>query len=387
MLIKKNVILFTDWYEPGFKAGGPIQSCKNLVTTFADEADFFIVTGDRDLGDPAPYPGITTDTWLTVQQANVYYASPAKLNGNRIRKLINEVSADIIYLNSMFSYRFTLLPLWAISRMNFTGRLILAPRGMLNQSALSFKKWKKTPFLSLLSQMPILKKIVFHATDPQEVADVQRELGKNGSTVLAANIPSINCSFQRRKKQPGNLKCIYLSRIHPVKNLLFALDVFKTVTNLAAIRFDIYGAIEDDRYYQQCFEAARALEGRIEINFMGPLEHNQLFDTLSQYHLFFLPTLGENFGHAIFEALSSGCPVLISDKTPWNDLEENNAGWSVPLSDVEKYKMAIEEVCSMSQEAFDKNSRAAFDYAQQFIADADFKNNYYQLFGFDKQSN
>ena len=35
---------------------------------------------------------------------------------------------------------------------------------------------------------------------------------------------------------------------------------------------------------------------------------------------FLLPTGGENFGHAIFEALSCGVPALISDRTPWRDL-------------------------------------------------------------------
>ena len=42
---------------------------------------------------------------------------------------------------------------------------------------------------------------------------------------------------------------------------------------------------------------------------------------IARSDVFLLPTGGENFGHAIFEALSCGVPVLISDQTPWRGLE------------------------------------------------------------------
>ena len=41
---------------------------------------------------------------------------------------------------------------------------------------------------------------------------------------------------------------------------------------------------------------------------------------------FVFPTLGENFGHVIAEALSVGCPVLLTADSPWRDLVNNGAG-------------------------------------------------------------
>ncbi len=89
MSAKKKILLFTDWYEPGFKAGGPIQSCKNIVNTLADEFDFYIFTSDRDLGDKNPYQDIQTDTWLKLPNgAKLFYASPSFLKSSNIRNTI-----------------------------------------------------------------------------------------------------------------------------------------------------------------------------------------------------------------------------------------------------------------------------------------------------------
>ena len=39
----------------------------------------------------------------------------------------------------------------------------------------------------------------------------------------------------------------------------------------------------------------------------------------------FLPSKGENFGHIIMESLAASTPVIISDLTPWKDLENARA--------------------------------------------------------------
>ena len=45
---KKKILVFIDWYLPGFRAGGPIRSCANLISHLSDEFDFNIVTTDTD---------------------------------------------------------------------------------------------------------------------------------------------------------------------------------------------------------------------------------------------------------------------------------------------------------------------------------------------------
>src|SRR6202163_1690558 len=86
---KKKILLFTNWYEPGYKGGGPIQSCRNIVETFKDKFDFYVFTSDRDLGENIPYPGIVVDQWNESSEGvKIWYASPLFLRKHNVQKLI-----------------------------------------------------------------------------------------------------------------------------------------------------------------------------------------------------------------------------------------------------------------------------------------------------------
>jgi glycosyltransferase involved in cell wall biosynthesis len=55
------------------------------------------------------------------------------------------------------------------------------------------------------------------------------------------------------------------------------------------------------------------------------------------------PTLGENYGHVICEALNAGCPVLISNQTPWRNLQEKGVGWDFPLEEEERFTATLQQ--------------------------------------------
>jgi len=380
MLTKIKILLFSDWYEPGFKAGGPIQSCKNTVNAMVDDYDFWIFTSDRDLGDKEPYKNIKTDTWLNLPNgAHIWYASPGFLKSSNIRNLITQVQPETVYLNSMFSSYFSLLPLWILRSIMFPGRIILAPRGMLNTSAVSRKKWKKKIFLSLFSLSRISKKIIFHASSTHEEEDIKQYFGNNAQVYQIEEIPNIYEKWNPRNKQISQLNCVFISRIHSIKNLLYAINVVKSVAG-CSILFDIYGPVEDEKYFQKCKEAASQANVHISINFKGPIVNSAIFNLLQNYHLFFLPTQGENFGHIIFEALTSGCVVLISNKTPWKGIEDKNAGWALPLTDNRIFADKLKQLCDMNEQAFNEKSKAAYDYARTYVASMNLKNRYINLF-------
>lgn len=146
----KKVLILCDWYEPGYKAGGPIQSCRNIVETLHAHFQFYILTSDRDLGDTQPYAGITLNRWVSSSHAvNIFYSSPELLNAAHVKDIIQQLQPDIIYCNSMFSKNFTLLPLWVLQKMKYSGSVILAPRGMLHAGAMRQKIVKKKIFLFL----------------------------------------------------------------------------------------------------------------------------------------------------------------------------------------------------------------------------------------------
>ena len=146
------------------------------------------------------------------------------------------------------------------------------------------------------------------------------------------------------------------------------------------IVLDIYGYIDDMDYAQKCKAVIKKLPGNIVVNIKGPIPNTEVFEKISQYHVFVLPTLGENFGHAIFEALSAGRPVLISDQTPWLQLEKNKVGWDIPLNNPLSFMQKVEEAAEWNQEEFDAYAKSAWAYTQAFIKTTELKQKYIQLF-------
>ena len=81
----------------------------------------------------------------------------------------------------------------------------------------------------------------------------------------------------------------------------------------------------------------------------------------------FMPTQGENFGHIILQALMTGCPLIISDQTPWRHLEDKKIGWDLSLSNLTDFSKHIDLLSEMSQSDFDYLSTSAFRFAIQYL--------------------
>jgi glycosyltransferase involved in cell wall biosynthesis len=90
---------------------------------------------------------------------------------------------------------------------------------------------------------------------------------------------------------------------------------------------------------------------------------------LARYDFMILPTHNENFGYAILDALAAGCPVLLSDQTPWRDLEAAGAGWTIPLADPERFARTIEACVAMGPDEHARRSAAAHAYALRAATD------------------
>lgn len=101
-MFRKIVLVFTKYYLPGYRAGGPIKTIANIVQALHDEIDFNVVALDRDVGDKVPYSGVKEGQWTSVEGAKVCYLSNKNVTYRRLLRLINEIKPDIIYLNSFW---------------------------------------------------------------------------------------------------------------------------------------------------------------------------------------------------------------------------------------------------------------------------------------------
>ncbi|MES1160563.1 MAG: glycosyltransferase family 4 protein [Bacteroidota bacterium] len=381
MLTKKKILLLTDWYEPGFKAGGPIQSCRNFVRALHDVFEISIITGDRDHGDTLPYPGIKANTWITMDNnTHIWYASPGTLKAGRLRELIDAISPDYLYLNSMYSFSFTLVPLWLKWRKQVAARIVIAPRGMLQAGAMSFKTRKKRLLLKLIKTAGLPSKLSFQATDEQEKKDILKYFPSAGKVSVIPNFPKMDSiPWKQITKRPGELHCVFISRMAPKKNLLFLLQVLEVLPASIHLQLNLYGEIEDQGYWKKCLSVINGLPAHISVSWKGPIPNDAVPAVLQQHHVFVLPTLGENFGHAIFEAFLSGKPVVISNKTPWLELEERQIGFDLPI-ETAAFGRAIERLAGMDQLIYDKWSGSAFEFAGKIQASASLKEKYGELF-------
>lgn len=341
-----KILAFSGYYLPGYKGGGPIKTIKNLFDSVSDRLNFKLITSDRDLGDSSPYTSVQVAAWNKVGQINVFYAQPGKAGLRQIRTVLKESEFDIVYLNSFFSFRFSIYPLFHSLRLN--KKIILGPRGEFSEGALGLKRIKKAAYIFMFKLFGLHKKIVFQASSEFETADIRRTLGSNVDIQIAEDIGAQEFAEQLHERETERLKVVFVSRISPMKNLLGALQMLKQVKQ--PVDYHIYGPVEDSIYWAACEEAIKALPENITVKHMGELHPSEVVAMLSKYDLFFLPTLGENYGHVIAEALCAGLPILIADTTPWRNLEAQGIGWDLPLENSEEFALVIDEVAEMSPE-------------------------------------
>ncbi len=380
MAEKKRILLFIDWYLPGYKAGGPIQSCANLVAHLQSSYQFFIVTRDTDYCENIPYSTVKSDSWnLINENVHVYYFSKDGLNRKNIFKLLSETPFDYVYLNGIFSFYFTIIPLLYF-RKKKTKNIVLAARGMLAPGALEIKGRKKNIFLFIAQALKLYKGLVFHATGADEKKDIESIFGKNTAIKIAGNLPKIatKVGFSERFKTKSQLQLVNIARIAPEKNLLYALEILKQVKQ--EIVFDFYGPVYDSTYFELCTSFISTLPPHIHATYKGVIPNVSVAQKLNDYHALFMPTLGENFGHIILESLQASCPVIISDQTPWRNLEQSKAGWDIALKDKSKFIETIEMLADTHQETYNLWSKGAYTMAEHFTENKTLLEDNYNLF-------
>ncbi len=377
--MKKKVVIFTDWFLPGYKAGGPVKSIKNLIDLLKDKYDFYVITSDRDFGDNESYKNIKLNIWIKTTDYKIYYADNTHQTKSNFSRLIQEINPNYIYINGIFSPKFSINPL-LISKKIELAKIIVAPRGMLGKGALKIKSNKKKIFLMLAKAKGIYKNIIWHATTVEEEIDIQKLFGKNTSIRVAENLPSKHNLDLKSNPEKNPTKFIFCSRICEKKNLMFAISSFSKINPSLNFAFDIYGPIEDEKYWNECQSIIQSTSLQDKIAYKGEIIPSKIFSTHEKYHFYILPTYHENYGHSIVEAMQSGCVPIISNNTPWINLEEKKVGWDISLKKENSFIRVIENAINMSNQEYSELSISAVTYINQHIYSKEIIDRSYKLF-------
>jgi len=372
---KIKILTFMAHYVPGFKAGGALRTLLNTIDALGDEFDFRVVTRDRDFTDTEPYPEIEVDAWQQVGKASVLYLSPSRLSWSSIRTIMRTVDHEVVYCLGFFDYNFTQKPL-VLRRLGLVPArpTIVAPQNELSPGALSIKRFKKQVYLAAVKATGLYRNVHFQASSMLEQREIQAQFGEKIPITVARNLHSVSTptidETSRRPKTSGSIHIAFLSRISPKKNLDGVLEMLSDPSLQGNIVLDIYGPIEVPEHWERCQEIIEALPSNVHVRHCGPVENAEVSPTLARYHVFFFPTLGESFGYVILESLLAGCPVLLSDQTPWENLEEARAGWVFPLDRPDKFVDAVQRCIDMDSSEHADWSTGARSFAHAYGEDS-----------------
>ena len=362
---RKKILITIDWFLPGTRSGGPVRSYANLIDHLNDDFEFYIVTRNTDYGSTEVYENITPNTWVALNTyTKVYYMSADQLSKSRLKAVFESADFDVAYINGIYSYYFSILPIVLLKK--FKKPIIISARGMLNPQAFSVKGRRKKLFLNVFKRLGFYNNVCFHATNLDEEVHIKSTIFKNSTVKVAPNLPrKSNPDIQLKVQKQSPTTFVNVGRVSIEKGTLVMLSALEQLNK--PLILDLYGPIYDTAYWEACKTVIKKLPNYIKVTYQGVLDSEEVPQVVNNYDFFVLLSEGENFGHAILEALSVGCPVLISNCTPWKNLKAQQLGWDVDIKKESDIIEAWNEAIDMSNSDYLKWSKAAFKYAKTVI--------------------
>lgn len=371
---KPKILVFCDYYLPGYKSGGGMRTIVNMIDRLNDRFDFWVVTRDHDGKlDRRSYKNVSINSWNSIRHAKVFYLSKENIKISKLRELILFVKPETIYFNSYFAtltiYVLLLRRFKLIPNLN----MIVAPCGELSDGGLSLNAAKKKSFTRFAKLSKIYQKVIWKASSVLEKNEIERIKDKGGKIFIVPDLspktilPDFD-QISKPRKISGKARLIFLSRFMRKKNFRWLLEHLSGVEG--DLEIDIFGPLEDENYWEECRQMIKTLPPNLQIAYKGSIPNEEVGETLLNYQFFILPTLGENFGHVFIEALAAGCPLIISDRTPWSDLKEKEIGWDLPLEKPEKWLEVLNYCINLDDVSYSKLSSQARNFACQWLSAA-----------------
>lgn len=366
-------------YPPAFRSGGPTRSTEAIALRLSDEIDLRVITSLDDNGHDLREDGVAELQWQLRNHARVFAIPLGRRAPFRAVKQLRSVTPDVLYLNSLFNPVFTLAPLLS-RRLGVLNpkRTVIAPRGELDPGALAIKAKRKQRVLELMRRLALTRDVVWHATTEEEAAHIERHFGGSANVVVAANLRTLDVQPAVRLANEEAVRLVFMSKIDRKKNLETAVAAIALCPNAT---LTVIGPVKDKGYWQEVRDLADSLDVADRLEYVGPVEPDLIIEPLRKFDLFILPTHGENFGHAILEALTAGVPVLLSDKTPWSHVGTAGAGWTCDPNDVPGFAARISEFAGLAENDRYAMRINAATMAEQYLNDPTPVDAHRHLFG------
>lgn len=371
---KEKILIMYSGYKPAKTYGGPVNSISNIIQALGKRYDFYVIASNHELKSIKRLQGIKYG-WNRIEDANVKYLSEKELNIKNLYKEIEKILPDVIYLNSIFLYKFLISSLKYMKK--YRVKIIIAPRGELCMNALKIRSVKKNVYLRLIQKLKDKNKIYWHSTSNEETKMIEKILNIFPSKIKQVEVMRAKNNYKIKdiEKKENELRCVFISRICEKKNLISAIKYVKKAND--TVTLDIYGFKEDMKYWEAC---KKEIGNCGRIKYCGELEGKEVLNVFNKYQLFLFPTLSENYGHVIEESMVAGCPVLISDQTPWNDIMDSGAGFIVELGNNKKFVNILNDLSKLKNFEYQILRNNCINYIAKKGNYDDIVNKYIDLF-------
>ena len=368
-----RITVFTRGYPPAHLMGGPARSVFALVEALAADFRFSVITSAFD--DPAagPMRSVKPSRWSTLGHATIWYEREYRISAWRTATLLKGTKPQLVYLNSFFDYRFSILPLLITRMTSRRTPVVLAPRGELLAAALALKWQKKRVFIAAFRMLGLYKDVIWHASTSQERADIERVFGAGARSHVAIDLRTglsvgeEQNHDQRPHADPHCCSLVFFSRIVPKKNVATVIRAMPLVKS--KVRLSIAGPIGDASYWAECLKLIDNISDPEMIKYVGSIPADGAISFLRRFDLFVFPTLSENFGHVVLESLAAGTPVIVGNDTPWHQIETFGAGWICEAGSPEAVAALIERFLALDEGARMRMRTAARALARQVLND------------------
>ncbi len=312
--------------------GGPATALRGLAAAQARSGlDVAILTTDHG-GEAEPRPeGVAVEVVPAWPGSWGFAAGFRGAVERRIEK------ADVVHLHMVWDY-----PVWAAARaaVRHGKPFVLRPCGQLDRWSMAQKERKKRLYLKLFGAQLRAASAV-HFTTEGERDSARPAIGSTASFVAPIGVaesayrdlPPKTAFASRFPALAGRRLVLFLGRLHPKKQPDLLIDAFAQIAqDIEDAHLVIAGPGEAN--YVASLEArvrSRNLGGRT--TFTGPLAGAAVTEAYRAAETFALPSLQENFGIAIVEAMAAGCPVLVGDRLDLaGAIEAAQAGLVLPAT-------------------------------------------------------
>jgi len=222
--------------------------------------------------------------------------------------------------------------------------LMVSPHGTLSEWSLARNAFQKKLFWKFIQEPALLKASCFHATCEAEYLDIRRM----GFTQPVCIIPcGVNIPPFIEKPKSNRKRLLYLARMHPKKGVDILLKAWCKLQH-SFLDWDLHIVGSDSDGYSQEMKALSNSLSNSRVFFRGTLHGDEKAQAYREATLYVLPTHNENFGITVAEALSMGTAAVVTKETPWQAMEDANAGRWIDLG-VSPLVNCLENLMSLPQ--------------------------------------